>query len=114
MKKIEKENKQPNADKSSVKKKGVKRPAIVPRETKASQLLKKRNQALSKDNSFDNSFTKKKRTMKPKVCVLGQDLESVEIEVKLDQSVEESKAVKATPSKRMTMKANANPYAANY
>jgi hypothetical protein len=91
-----------------------KKPQIVPRETKASQLLKLKNKNTNKDSSFDSSITKRRKPVKPKIWIVGEDINKSEFEVKLDESCEEINTEKATPSKRMTMKPGMNPYASNY
>ena len=113
-----KENTQPNQNKLHAKKASIsKKPSIIPRETKSSQLLKRKNKlntSKEEDKKLDSSFTKKKKVVKPKVCNIGQDLAEAEIEVKLPEDLEETKAPKPTPMKRMTMRPNINPYATNY
>lgn len=96
-----KENKKPNERPlTATKFPTSKRPSIVPRETKASQLLKKKNQ--EKDVKNDISVETKKKPIKNKVYEMDSKIigGNEEEEVKMD---------KTTLAKRQTMKPKMHP-----
>jgi hypothetical protein len=92
-----KENKKPNERPLTAKNK---RPSIVPRETKASQLLKKKN--LEKDMKNEIPSMMKKKPLKSKLFEMDSKLigGKAEEEVKID---------KITSAKRQTMKPKMHP-----
>ena len=90
--------------------------------------MKKRNQLLKeKENKLNNSFTKKKKTIKPKIVNIGKDIDKenidkTDIEIRIEENKNMAKEKETeirvptmTPSKRKTMKPKVNnPYATNY
>ena len=83
-------------------------------------LLKKKNQLNKekeqKKNDLNNSFTRKRKAIKPKIFELEKDIESTKIDVALSKNNEKEVRISmVTPSKRKTMKPNlAKPYTSNY
>jgi hypothetical protein len=100
-----KENKKPNERPlTATKLPTSKKPSIVPRETKASQLLKKKNH--DKESKNEISVEIKKKPVKNKVYEMDSKIIGGNEE-------EEVKMNKTTPAKRQTMKPKMHPNVAS-
>ncbi|CAI2370540.1 unnamed protein product [Moneuplotes crassus] len=108
------ENKRPNSRPETTNK-TAKKPSIVPRETKASKLLRLKNEKI-KENQLNQSLTKKKKAIKPKMLEISKEVE-VKYQPKPAKEIveEEVRVSLVTPNKRKTMKPKGiQPYASNY